>query len=223
MSDTKPARAVILTNGNLDKPELARSFIRPGSRIICADAGAHHAIAMGLEPDVVVGDLDSLSADLRVHLEELGVRFVVYPARKDQSDLELALQLAVEEGAAHIDLMATMGGRLDQSLANLLLLTRPEWEAVHIRVIDGDEVAWVVHGKQHSEIDGQPGDTVSLVPLTPSVTGVFLEGVEWPLKDATLQLGSTLTISNVLATARASLYMSEGIVLVVHRSGRILQ
>jgi len=222
MPDSKPARAVVLTNGNLDKPELARCRIRPGDRIICADAGAHHAMAMGLKPDVVVGDLDSLSPDLRAHLEESGVRFVVYPARKDQSDLELALRLAVDEGATHIDLMATMGGRLDQSLANLLLLTRPAWKNVNIRVIEGEELAWVVRDDQHCEIDGQPGDTLSLVPLTPLVVGVFLEGVEWPLDNATLHLGSTLTISNVLSAPLASLHVSEGMVLVVHRSRHAL-
>ena len=218
MPDSKSTRAIVLTNGNLDKPELARSWIRPGDRIICADAGANHAITLGLTPDVVVGDLDSLSPDIRAQLEESGVRFVVYPARKDQSDLELALSLAVDEGATHIDVMATMGGRLDQSLANLLLLTRLAWENVDIRVIEGEEVAWIVRDGQHCQIDGYPGDTLSLVPLTLEVAGVFLEGVEWPLNNATLHLGSTLSISNVLSASRATLHVAEGIVLVVHGS-----
>jgi thiamine pyrophosphokinase len=219
MKNSSATRVVILTNGNLDQPELARAWIGPGDRIVCADAGALHAIAMGLMPDVVVGDLDSLSVDLRAQLEEAGVRFVVHPVRKDQTDLELALQLAIDEGATHIDLMATMGGRLDQSLANLLLLTLPTWEGVHIRVIEGAEVAWVARGEAHWQIDGQPGDTLSLVPLTPLVRGVSLEGVEWPLDNATLHLGSTLTISNMLAAPRASLHILEGLALVVHRSG----
>jgi thiamine pyrophosphokinase len=142
----------------------------------------------------------------------------VHPTHKNETDLELALRLAVAEGATQIDVLAVLGGRLDQSLANLLLLTRSEWMGVQVRVIEGNEAAWPVWGGQVTSVHGQVGDTLSLVPLTPVVTGVILEGVEWPLYDATLNLGSTLTISNVLVAPTAHLQVGEGLVLVVHQS-----
>jgi thiamine pyrophosphokinase len=212
-------RAVILANGQLPDPGAARRHIQSADRLICADGGTQHAIRLGLVPDIVVGDLDSIEAPARATLEAAGVRFEAHPVRKDKTDLELALGLAIAEGAMQVDLLATLGGRLDQSLANLLLLTQPEWATVSVRVIEGSETAWVVRGGQTARLTGNAGDTLSLVPLTPQVSGVNLTGVEWPLANATLQLGSTLTISNTLADRVAQLQVAEGLVLVVHRAG----
>jgi thiamine pyrophosphokinase len=211
-------RAVIITNGHLTDPAGARQHVRAGDWVICADGGAHHARAMGIVPDVVIGDLDSIDPGLRAELEAAGVRFEVHPARKDETDLELALRLAVAGGAAEIDVLAVLGGRLDQSLANLLLLARPEWASAQVRVIEENEVAWPVWGGQTTSVAGAVDDTLSLVPLTPTVTGVTLEGVEWPLHDATLHFGSTWTISNALSASTARLEVGEGLVLVVHQS-----
>jgi len=211
-------RAIIITNGQLADPAGARQHIRAGDWVICADGGARHARAMGLVPDVVVGDLDSIDPGLHAELEAAGARFEVHPARKDETDLELALRLAAAGGAAEIDVLAVLGGRLDQSLANLLLLARPEWTSAKVRVIEGNEVAWPVRGGQTTTVNGAVGDTLSLVPLTPTVTGVTLEGVEWPLHDAVLYFGSTWTISNALSAPTARLQVGEGLVLVVHQS-----
>jgi thiamine pyrophosphokinase len=212
------ARVVIITNGHLSDPVKARRHIHPGDRVICADGGTRHAHAMGLTPDIVVGDLDSLAPNLRAELETAGVRFEIHPVRKDETDLELALRLAIAEGATEVDVLAVLGGRLDQSLANLLLLARPEWSSARVRVIEGNETAWPIWGGQTTTIAGAIGDTLSLVPLTPTVTGVTLEGVEWPLHNATLHLGSTLTISNALAAPLARLRVGEGLILVVQNS-----
>lgn len=173
---------------------------------------------MGLVPDVVVGDLDSLDAAQREYLVGAGVRFDIHPKNKDKTDLELALRLAVAEGATDIVLLATQGGRLDQSLANLLLLTCPEWASVRVRVVEDDQTAWVLHDEERCTVVGSVGDTLSLVPLTRAVTGVHLRGVTWPLVDATLHLGDTLTISNALTEPEASIEVGAGLVLVVHRA-----
>lgn len=218
MTDKPAARAVILINGHLADVERARRHIRAGDRVICADAGARHAVAMGLVPDVVVGDMDSLIPEQRLALAELGVRFEVYPVLKDKTDLELALRLAVAEGATEIDLLATQGGRLDQSLANLLLLARPEWASLRVRVIEGGQTAWVMRGGQMAQVTGTAGDILSLVPLAAEVTGVNLSGVRWPLHYATLNLGDTLSISNVLNGPAAQVEIGDGLVLIVHEA-----
>jgi thiamine pyrophosphokinase len=213
-----PSRVVIIANGHLSDPAEARRRIRPGDHIICADGGTHHARVMGLTPNVVVGDMDSLDQGLRTELEAVGVRFEVHSTRKDETDLELALKLATAEGADDIEILAMLGGRLDQSLANLLMLARSEWAPAWVRVTEGNQSAWPVRGGQETTIKGMRGDLLSLVPLTSLVTGVTLEGVEWPLNDATLHFGSTLTISNTLMGPTARLKVEEGLVLVVHQS-----
>jgi thiamine pyrophosphokinase len=173
---------------------------------------------MGLTPDVVVGDMDSLDPGLRAELEAADVRFVVHPTRKDETDLELALQLAIAEGADEIEILAMLGGRLDQSLANLLLVAQAEWAPARVQVTEGNQTAWPVRGGQETTIKGACGDLLSLVPLSPLVIGVTLEGVEWPLDAATLRFGSTLTVSNTLTATMARLSVKEGLILVVHRS-----
>lgn len=218
MTANSPARAIIIANGHLPNPVKARQRIHPGDQLICADGGTHHAQLMGLTPDIVVGDLDSLTPGLRTELEAAGVRFEVYPTHKDETDLELALRLAIAGGANEIEILGMLGGRLDQSLANLLLLARPEWASAWVRVTEGNQTAWPVRGGQQTTIQGKRGDLLSLVPLSPQVTGVTLEGVEWPLYRAVLRFGSTLTISNTLTAPTAHLKIEEGLVLVVHQS-----
>jgi len=209
-------RTVIIANGQLPDSSAAARHVRDGDRIICADGGANHAVAMGLVPQVVVGDLDSLAPDLRVYLETIGVQFEVYPVLKDKTDLELALRLAIAEGAEEVDLLATLGGRVDQSLANLLLLTQGEWADARVRVIEGDDVAWIVRGGQDTTIVGKIGDTLSLIPITCQITGVCLDGVRWPLHDATLHLGDTLSVSNTLSAPAAHLQIGAGLAVIVH-------
>lgn len=211
-------RTIIIANGHLSNPNKARQHICPDDRVICADGGTHHAQSMELLPDIVVGDLDSLDSALCAELKAAGVRFEVHPAKKDETDLELALRLAVSEGAKEIEILAMLGGRLDQSLANLLLLARPEWASAQVRATEGSQSVWPVRGGQETTIEGKCGDLLSLVPVTPLVSGVTLEGVEWPLQAATLRFGSTFTISNRLICPPAHLSIEEGTVLVIHQS-----
>lgn len=208
---------VILANGQLPDPQRVRLHIQAADRLICADAGAAHAIALEVIPDVVVGDLDSLDPAHYATLKAAGVRFEVHPPLKDKTDLELAIHLAVAEGAAEIDLLGTQGGRLDQTLGNVLLLARPEWAGMRMRILEGDQTAWVLRDRQACIITATVGDTLSLLPLTPQVHGVTLSGVRWPLRDRTLYFGDTLTLSNALTQPSARVEVDSGILLIVHQ------
>jgi thiamine pyrophosphokinase len=206
-------RAIIVANG--PTPEYPRGLQRQEEDwIIAANGGSLTALRWGWLPHDVVGDLDSLPPDLRNRLQASGSRFAVFPQRKDWTDLELALQHAVDGGATEIIVLGTRGGRLDQELANLLLLGRAEWADVRIRVLDGTDSACVV--RRECTISGQVGDTVSLIPLSPQVDGVSTRGLEWPLANGRLEFGSTLGISNELSEPQAAVQVSEGVLLVVH-------
>ena len=208
-------RAIIFANGIIEDYDACRSHIRPGDRIICADGGTLHALALGLHPDLIVGDLDSLPDGRQAALESSGTRFLTYPARKDQTDLELALIAAREAGAADVHLLGILGGRLDQTIANLLLLARDQWADMALSLSNGPETAWVV--RRRVEIEGAPGDIVSLIALTPEVSGIYTERLEYPLVDGRLTFGSTLGISNVMLADRASVRIRDGTLLVIHR------
>ncbi len=210
------SRIVIFANGQLTQPEMIRRRLRPGDRIFCADGGTMHALALGLTPEAIIGDLDSLPSRMITQMEEAEVIIHRHPVRKDQTDLELAFQLAAAEQPDEILLVTALGGRLDQMLANILLLARPEYASIQVSLVDGLQWATVLHSYQSITITGQPGDTLSLIPLTPTVSRVTLSGVEWPLQEATLSFGSTYSISNTLAANEVHLQIDEGLLLLVH-------
>lgn len=210
------ARIIIFANGILGQPALARVRLDSTDRIFCADGGTRRALDLGLTPERIIGDFDSLSSELLGQMAAAGVRLYRYPADKDKTDLELALELAIAEEPDEILLIAALGGRLDQMLANILLLTRPEYATAQLTLVDGFQWATLLHGPGTVCINGQPGDTLSLIPLTPMVKQVNLTGVVWPLAAATLTFGSTLTISNAMSDRQASIHIGSGSALVVH-------
>ena len=210
------SRIVIFANGVLTEPDRLRHRLRPTDRIFCADGGTAHALALGLMPQAIIGDLDSLPPQLISEMEAAGVAIYRHPARKDQTDLELAFQLAIAQKPDEILLVTALGGRLDQMLANIFLLTRPEYASTRLTLVDGRQEATVLHAHQAVTLTGQPGEVLSLVPLTPTVQQVKLTGVEWPLEGATLLFGSTLSISNALIANQATIQIGDGTILVVH-------
>lgn len=206
-------RAVIFANGTLPDRRAARELLRPDDLIIAVDGGTRHAWEVGADPHLVVGDLDSLTAAERERLTARGAEFSIFPPRKDATDLELALVRAASEGADSIIVLAALGGRVDQTVANVLLLTLPEIRAIDVRVVEGKQQAFLIHDE--CLIEGQPGDTVSLIPIRGSAGGITSNGLEWPLDDDTLRFGSTRGISNVLTDTQASVRVQQGLLLCV--------
>ena len=211
-------RAIVIANGHIGNLEISRVQTWLYDLVICADGGAQHALALGLAPDVVVGDLDSLDGDLRARLEDEGCQVLVHPPRKDETDLELALRYAIDHGVDEILILGALGGRIDQALANILLLALPELEGVKTHIVAGDQEMFLIRGQAF--IEGQVGDTVSLLPIAGDVTGITAEGLEYPLQHGTLKFGPTLGISNVLTAPVARVQVEQGLLLCVHISSR---
>jgi thiamine pyrophosphokinase len=205
---------VIFVNGKVDDPaELAR-WLAPGDYFVGADGGTRYLLALGLRPHVVVGDLDSLDAETVAELAAAGVEFERHQPDKDQTDLELAVQRALRNEADEILLLGALGGRLDQALANILLLTRRDWP-VPIRLAQGEQVAQVLQGPGKLELTLPAGSTVSVVPISPEVTGITYEGLLYPLRDATLSLGSTRGVSNEVVGEPVTISLVRGMLLVI--------
>jgi thiamine pyrophosphokinase len=207
-------RAIIFANGDPSDPEIVRQWTAQGDLIIAADGGTRQALAVGVMPHVVVGDLDSLNEADRAQLDRSGVPLIAYPTHKDYTDLELALRHALEKQATEIIIFGALGGRWDQSLGNLLLLTLPELAHVPTRIVDHHLSIEVI--RDRTEITGRAGDTLSLIALKGDAHGVTIEGCEYPLHDATLPFGATLGISNVLTQSIAKIAVKQGQILALH-------
>ena len=207
-------RTIIFANGDAPDERVVKPWLDDAALTIAADGGARNALSIGVMPQIVIGDLDSLQPADRLQLEQAQAQFIVYPTRKDYTDLELAIRCALERGATEIIIVSALGGRWDQSLANMLLLTLPELKNVPTRIIDQHESISVIRNR--AEIAGHAGDTLSLIALRGDARGVSIEGCEYPLKDAVLPFGATLGISNVFIAPAATVTVNDGIILAIH-------
>jgi thiamine pyrophosphokinase len=163
---------------------------------------------------VVVGDLDSIEPEMMAQLAAEGVELEKYPAAKNKTDLELAIERAHRDGATEIVLLGALGGRLDQSIANVLILAQRDWPAT-IRLVDANEIATVIHAGECMTLEAATGSTVSLLPLSAEVTGITYTGLLYPLDNATLTLGSTRGVSNEVVSHPATVCIQTGIALVI--------
>ena len=204
-------RAVLVANGEMtDHARLKEIWLRANLRI-AADGGARNArLFLKIAPHVVIGDMDSLDDETRDWLHTQRVEWIQHPSAKDETDLELAVQLAGTRGADEITILGAFGGRVDQFIANILLLTRTR----HLRIADAANEMWI--GSGLDVIQGKKGDIVSLISLDKRVEGITTENLEYPLYDETLERGSTRGISNVMTGEHAQVMTSFGTLLIVH-------
>lgn len=208
-------RCLIFVNGTLPDVNSARRLIRADDFIICADGGTRHALTLGLLPRVIIGDLDSVPEGQAQQMIDQGVEVFQFPRDKNETDLELALEYAVEQNHREIVIVAALGDRLDQTLGNIALLTDPRYSKFDIRLDDGVEQA--LFCSDQTEIHGTSNDIVSLIPWGGEVTGVRTQGLKWPLEDETLHPHKTRGISNEMTGEVAHVQIASGLLLIVHR------
>lgn len=207
-------RAIIFVNGLINDYTRLKHWLRDDDYLIGADGGTQHCLVLGRLPHVVVGDLDSLDPEVVSQLSRQGVRIERYPAHKNETDLELAVNHAVQQGASQILLLGALGGRLDQTIANVLLLARQDW-SIPMTLVDGDQIAQVIRGGECVTLPAPIGSTVSLIPLSDQVTGITYTGLTYPLDNATLLLGSTRGVSNTVANLLPTIQLTTGLALVI--------
>jgi thiamine pyrophosphokinase len=214
-------RIIIFANGELPDLEKARALLRPDDYIICADGGTRHALALGLTPSLVVGDMDSMDADEWKKLEEKNIPIELFPREKNETDLELALNKAIEMNPKEILIVAALGGRMDQTLANIALLDSTQYAVRNIRIDDGVEQIFLCRAKSPQgnrvELRGRSGDTVSLIPWGSPVHGVQTENLRWKLDRETLYPDKTRGVSNEMLSDTASIKIQSGLLLIIRR------
>lgn len=211
-------RAVIFANGILDDHDRVLSQLKPEDLLIAADGGSEHCKEIGIRPEIVIGDMDSISTHLMDKFQSSGTKFIIHPRDKDQTDLELALSYAQQSGADEVIFFGILGGRFDLSLSNILLIARDEWKPMSLVIINGPDKAFILRSKDSISIKGKPGDIVSLIPVSEVVEGVSTGGLRWQLDQAVLLQGNTRSVSNELITGSAEVKIETGKLLLVHRN-----
>ncbi|NLK50838.1 MAG: thiamine diphosphokinase [Syntrophomonadaceae bacterium] len=206
-------RCVLVANGNWQNPEWHAKQLRENDFLVGIDGGAQHLYQLGRLPDLVVGDLDSLDAEVARELKAGGCQFVVYPPEKDLTDTQIALDLVKQRGFRDILLLGALGCRIDHLLSNLFSLVPLVNDGMRIKLADPEQSLWLFPNNE-LKIEGVPGQVVSLLALTP-VTGITTNGLKYPLQDATLDPFCPYAISNELIGNKAKVSWSKGVLLGV--------
>jgi thiamine pyrophosphokinase len=188
--------------------------------VVCADSAGEAALTWGIEPDYLVGDMDSIKPAALAELQARpSVKILGFKAEKDETDLELAILTALEAGARRITIVGAIGGRLDHMLANIYLLAMPRLDELgaQTRILSEQEEIYLLRPHQSPlKLEGAPGEIVSIFPFNGDTTGVYTERLQYPLKRETLYFGPSRGISNVMLENTAEVGLESGLLLVIH-------
>lgn len=182
--------------------------------VIGVDGGSNYLRKLGIGPDYVVGDLDSIDSDTLSFFENKKTEFKKYPSKKNETDTELAIWLAQESGASHIDLYGALGARVDHEIANIYLLYYILEKGMIPRIVgEGMEINIVKDG--FIDLCGKADDLVSIIPLMGDAKGVTLEGLEYKLDNYNMKFSVPRGISNVMLKDSCRVSIKDGVLLVV--------
>lgn len=198
-------RAVIICGGDIGNYERAAACINADDMIICADSGYAHAKKMDIKPDVVLGDFDSYKKD-----EVICDDIKIYPSKKDFTDSEIAADYALKNGADEILFLASTGGRLDHTLANIYLLKTMAQKGVLASIFDG--AATTYYSDDEIVLKGKKGDLLSLIPFS-EVADITTWGLEYALSNQPLP---STGISNVFIGDKAKIQIGSGEAIVIY-------
>lgn len=205
-------RVVIFTGGSLS-PEFLKE-IRRDDVLIAADRGALYLIEHGIRPHFAVGDFDSITAEERERVRLNSERMISVDAvEKDWTDTEMAFETALDMEPTHILMLGATGTRLDHTLANVHIMIRAMQH--HISCTLQDEHNYLILTTSEALVEDRGYQYVSLLPLTPEVTGISLEGFQYPLDKATLRMGQSLGISNKLVGPSGTVTIDSGLLLII--------
>ena len=207
-------RAAIFLNGAPDPERLIQAVADRADLVVAADGGARYALAAGIVPDLIVGDMDSLGEDLAREMEARGAKLERHPVRKDKMDGHLAVLAARERGATAADFLCAAGGKFGAVFAVPHILLAAERQGLRSSVVADWGRMFVVEAGSRA-MEGAVGDSVSVFPLAGPATGVTLESMGYPLTNATLEPGDTLGFHNELVGGEARVGVESGTLLVV--------
>lgn len=210
-------RVLIVTGGHVNDT-FAQQVIRNGSfeKMIAVDAGIHFCFQNGFLPHCVVGDFDSASGEeLECFLENPSVEVCRLNAQKDDTDTEHAVRMAIAEGAMQITILGATGTRLDHVLSNIGLLGIGLEKQVQIELLDEYNRIYMINHPISIRREMQFGQFVSLIPVTPKVSGVTLTGFRYPLNAYSMGGFNSLGISNEIIDEVAEISFEDGILLVI--------
>lgn len=211
---------IIVSGGNIHK-DFALDFLKKNKTentcLIAADRGVEFFMGTDLEPDVAVGDFDSLSAEGAKYMETLKhTEIRRLKPEKDDSDTQSAANYAIEQGTERIMILGATGNRIDHLMANFGLLMLGKTKQVQIVLVDAYNYMSLIESGMILKKEEQFGKYVSFFPIEGEVTGLTLKGFKYPLNSYTLKVeDSGLTVSNEISDPEAEVTFETGKLLMI--------
>lgn len=202
-----PKRALILANGEPPKKSHLLELLKQCQLFVCADGGANTAAKLGLKPDAIVGDMDSIHAGTLAKLRHIPMH---EDADENSTDLEKAIAWTIRQKYEHIVVVGAAGKRLDHTIGNLGVLPKFYPDAVITMVDDVGEIVYI--GREYS-FEAPLHTVVSLLPLS-RCEGITTKGLAYALENDTLELGVREGTSNVVIANPVSIKVKKGNLLL---------
>lgn len=210
-------RCLIITGGKLDL-SFAGSFLGQErfDKIIAVDAGLEAVNALGLEPDMIVGDFDTVRPEILEYYRTMEhIVWDTHQPEKDETDTELALMKAQATGCTQVVVLGATGGRLDHMLGNIHLLFPCLQKGIEAYILDGQNRVYLIDREHVFRRRDLWGKYISFLPLTEQVNGITLTGFKYPLCHKDIEIGTSLCVSNELAREEGTITFTDGVLIVV--------
>jgi thiamine pyrophosphokinase len=208
-----PRHALIFIGGNSPASSV-RNHVPEAALVITADSGWAHATALGYQPDLLIGDMDSIRPEHLVEAHASDAEIIEHPTDKDFTDTELALQLARKFDYRHIHLVSGGGDRFDHLLAMVHSLVAHADDATMSAHV-GDNYIRIVTPREAAHLELTIGSTVSLIPLGGNAKGVTTTGLQWELKRDTLHSFASRGVSNIATSSEVRISLRTGALAVI--------
>lgn len=182
--------------------------------IIAVDGALETAKRLGVEPTIIVGDFDTVSKRTLEEFKQTSqAKWIRLQPEKDATDMEMALDSALEAGCKNITFLGALGGRMDHALANIHLLYKAEKQGAHCQILDCQNRIQVLTKTTTFHKTEAFGTYISFIPLSTHVKGLTLRGFKYPLSGYDLTIGVSLGVSNELAEEECTAEFKEGVLL----------
>ncbi len=199
--------ALLIANGDVPSQRLVKRLASSADIIVCADGGANAACRMNIAPDIILGDIDSVSRATRKFFKQIPLMVI---ESQESTDLEKAILFCIRKKCTSVSIVGAVGSRIDHTTGSLGCFKRFK-DRIEIKLYDREGIAMLI--RDSVRIKATRGETISLIPLE-RCTGVTTRNLYYPLRDAVLELGVREGISNVAIGRYVSISYKKGTLLL---------
>lgn len=206
-------RGLIVSNGDISNYTKLSSLYKSSEYVICADGGVRHLIEINEKPDMVLGDLDSISIENLEYIKKENIKTEKFPPEKDKTDTELAMDYLIEKGCTEISFIGVTGSRQDHTMANIFLLYTLLQRKIKGIIFDDNNTIYVVDDLLC--LEKKENTYISIVPISEAGIRLSITGFFYDLNNCFMPFGSTHGISNEVLGEMGKIQIHTGKALVI--------